>query len=140
MARRSPTNERYQKSTAPAGKTRRSAASAKPKRSGESDSAPVKSTGSAKSKPGPTRAGFSAHPPTDEYRKIRRVWWVFMGTAVVLSTASWWIWRQPVDRNIGTAVLALAYASIGVAIWIDWTKMRPMRQQWAKEQSKSKKS
>ena len=63
-----------------------------------------------------------------------------MGTAVVLSTASWWIWRQPVDRNIGTAVLVLAYASIGVAIWIDWTKMRPMRQQWAKEQSKSKKS
>ena len=63
MARRSPTNERYQKSTAPAGKTRRSAASAKPKRSGESDSAPVKSTGSAKGKPAADAgSGFSAPP------------------------------------------------------------------------------
>ena len=140
MARRSPTNERYQKSTAPPGSTRRSAASAKPKRSGESDSTPVKSSGSGKGKSAATRSGFSIHPPTEEYRKIRRLWWVFMGTAVVLSTASWWIWRQPVDRNIGTGVLVLAYASIGVAIWMDWTKMRPMRQEWAKEQSKGKKS
>jgi hypothetical protein len=133
-------NERYQKDTAPSGKTRRSAASAKPKRTTEGDAPAQKSTSSAKGKGSSARPSFSIHPPTDEYRKIRRVWWVFMGAAVVLSTVSWWLWRQPMDRNYGTAVLVLAYASIGVAIWLDWTKMRPLRQEWAKEQARGKKS
>jgi hypothetical protein len=126
MARRNPMNERYQKNTAPAGKTRRSAASAKPSRSsGEAAKPADKKTGS---RPRPVY-----HPPTPEYRKLRYIWWGLIGMSVALSSAAWFIWRDPSARNLGMGVLVVGYGFIAAAIWLDWSKLRPLRQAWMKQ-------
>lgn len=130
MARRSPLNPRYGKHTAPAGKTRKSAASMKPKRSG-SDRAgrDAKRPESSASK----RPAMIVHPPTPEYRRWRLVWWLLLGGAIVLSTLAWWLWRDTATRTIGNWVLAAGYACIFAAITIDWVKLRVMRRDWAEQ-------
>lgn len=134
MARRNPLNERYQKNTAPAGKTRKSAASLKPTREAKSSSA-----NSSAKKSQPTRSNVF-HPPTPEYKKLRRVWWGLIGASIALSTGAWWMWKYIDDQRIGTGVLVAGYACIAVAIWIDWSKLRPLRQEWLKSNVKTQAS
>ena len=131
MARRSATNARYQKFQEPAGQTRKSAASAKPKRS--SSTTPTKSAkSSAKSsaKKSVKRGPIAVEPATAEFKAVRRTWWILLGVALVLTTASWAI-RAYVQTSwsaqVATGVLGLAYGSIFYALFLDWTKMRPMR-------------
>jgi hypothetical protein len=128
MGRRSPSNERYQKFTSPAGKTRKSAAAAKPKRAASS---PGKSSSASKKKV-TTKGGRPAylHPSTPEYKRLRLIWWGFLGGAMALSTASWFLWKSESLRTYGNIVLTIAYASIAIAIYIDWAKLRPLRQKW----------
>ena len=61
---------------------------------------------------------------------MRRTWWILLGVALVLTTASWAI-RAYVQTSwsaqVATGVLGLAYGSIFYALFLDWTKMRPMR-------------
>ncbi len=127
MGRRSPSNERYQKNTSPAGKTRKSAAAAKPKRA-----AGTAAQASSAKKKVTTRSGRPAylHPSTPEYKRMRLIWWGFLGSAMALSTASWFLWKSEALRTYGNWVLAVAYGSIAAAIYIDWSRLRPMRQQW----------
>ena len=124
MARRSATNARYQKYQEPAGQTRKSAASAKPKRS--SSTAPVKSS----AKKSGRRVPLTVEPSTPEFRNVRRTWWILLGAALLLTTASWAL-RAYVHTTwsgqAATGVLGLAYGSIFYALYLDWTKMRPMR-------------
>lgn len=120
-------NERYGKHTAPAGKTRRSAASAKPKRAAGSEGS------SSAKKPAPSskaRSRLVINPPTPEFRKWRRVWWSFLGLAMALSTASFFMWRDDSLRVWGNWVLGAGYVMIFVAIGIDWLKLRPLRREW----------
>ncbi len=128
MARRSATNERYQKNTSPGGKTRKSAAAAKPKRATGAAPAPAKSKSSGKS----NKSVLTA-PPTEEYRRWRRIWWYLLGAALVLTTASWAI-REYTKINViaSSVLLGAAYASIFTALYIDWTKLRRMRTEWVK--------
>lgn len=125
MARRSATNARYQKYQEPAGQTRKSAASAKPKRSSGS-ATPAKSTAKKSAK----RSPIAVEPATAEFKAVRRTWWILLGVALVLTTASWAI-RAYVQTSwsaqVATGVLGLAYGSIFYALFLDWTKMRPMR-------------
>lgn len=121
-------NERYGKHTAPAGKTRRSAASAKPKRA-------IADAPSAKKSPTTTAAKRSRivmNPSTPEFKKWRRVWWAFLILAMVLSTAAYFMWRDESLRSWGNYVLGAGYAMIFVALGIDWLKLRPMRAEWLK--------
>jgi len=123
-------NERYGKYTAPGGKTRKSAASAKPKRSAGGSAS---SGGSGSKKPSSAasrKPAVSIHPPTPEYKRWRTIWWVFLGGAIVLSTLAWWLWQDDARRDIGNWVLGGGYAMIFAAIFIDWTKMRPLRKEW----------
>lgn len=133
MARRSATNARYQKYQEPAGQTRKSAASAKPKRSSGSTTA---SGGASKSKPSKAsaaagRRAIMVNPTTPEFKKLRRNWWILLVVGLVLTTASWAV-RDYLDTTwaleASYVVLGLAYACIFYALFIDWTKMRPMRQ------------
>jgi len=128
MARRSATNERYQKYTSPSGKTRKSAAQAKPKRAvGASPAPSTKSKSSGSS----SKSTLSA-PQSEEYRRYRRLWWVLLGVALTLTTASWAI-RQYTDlTQLSAIALGAGYASIFTALYIDWTKLRRIRQQWIK--------
>lgn len=137
MSRRNPMNERYGKHTAPGGKTRKSAASAKPKRTGATGSGSTPAKSSARS--GAARPRVSIHPPTPEYRTLRRVWLALLITAIVLSVLAWILWSN--ERVAGTYVLAAGYAFIFSAIALDLWKMRPLRNAWiASQTGKSDKS
>lgn len=133
MARRSATNERYGKHTSPSGKTRKSAAAAKPKRAhAESSVAAKKSSGS---KP---KSKFVLHPDTPEYKKWRRVWWALLISAMVLATAAWFLMKPGSEqREIGLGVLGAAYAMMAVAIYLDWSKLRKIRAAWNADGGKS---
>jgi hypothetical protein len=127
-------NERYQKHTSPSGKTRKSAAAAKPKRTKPDEPARKKSSREIerdKRRESLRKRNAMMHPPTEEYRRMRRIWWVFLGGAIVLSTVAWALWANVDNRNYGNVVLFIAYACMGIAVWIDWSKLRKIRQRWA---------
>jgi len=129
MARRSATNERYQKYTGPAGKTRKSAAQAKPKRATGSPGKPSKSNKSSKSSA--AREPLIINPPTAEYRRWRKIWWILLIAALVLTGGSWLIRVYvPGMEALAGIALGLGYGSIFAALYIDWTKLRRLRQEW----------
>lgn len=133
MARRSPTNERYGKYTAPSGKTRKSAAAAKPKRASATGTSTSKSSSSSKSSGAKTekkRTPIVYHPDTPEYKMWRRIWWGFLGAAAVLTTASWLMMRYKLYQNVATILLVGGYLSIAGALYVDWSKMRKLRNEW----------
>ena len=145
MARRSPLNARYQKYQEPAGKTRKSAAAAKPSRKGASESSSSSTSKSTKTTTG--RGGSRLDPQTPEFKALRRQWWILLGVGLVLVTASWGV--RYIDKPGGflasgrivagsfnmtygslltSLTLGLAYACIFYALYLDFAKMRPMRQ------------
>lgn len=139
MARRNPMNARYQKNTQPAGKTRRSAAAAKPKRDSSIEpSSAKKSSDRRAGRPGPkkpaARQPLVIHPPVPEYKKWRRIWWIVIAISMVLAASSFLFWRDAESRRVGTWVLAAAYAFIAAAIYIDMAKIRPIRQRYTDSQ------
>ncbi len=117
MARRNPANPRYQKG-AEVGKTRRSSASAKPKRAAGDTAA---SASSSKKK---ERPKLLAPVPDDPgYKRWRRIWGGLLIAALGLSAFAWW--QQA--TTIGNYALALAYGCIFTAFYIDFTKLRRIR-------------
>lgn len=140
MARRSPMNARYQKNTGPSGKTRKSAAAAKPKRA--SSGAPEKGKSSATK-----RTPLVINPPTEEFRYWRRVWWILLIGSVIFTFGSLavrqWL-GQPGMPNadtwsmIATFMLGVGYAGIFGALGLDWIKLRKMRKEWMELQKSGK--
>jgi hypothetical protein len=128
VARRSPLNARYQKYTEPAGKTRKSAAAAKPARK-SAEPAPA---GASKSKGSSARGPVRVDPQTPEFKRIRRIWWGSLIVGVVLVTASWalrsYAQAFAYASTVANVTLVLAYACIAFALYLDFAKMRPMRQ------------
>jgi len=117
MARRNPANPRYQKG-AEVGKTRRSAASVKPKR-GAGDKAAAASSSKKKERP-----RLLAPVPDDPgYKRWRRIWGGLLAAAVIFSAFAWW--QQA--TTIGNLSLAFAYSCIFTAFYVDFTKLRRMR-------------
>jgi hypothetical protein len=130
VSRRSPTNARYQKNTLPAGQTRKSSAAAKPSRKG--GAAPAKSSTTKSSK-----GVMAIDPPTEEFKAYRRQWWMSLVAGLVLVAVSFAIRTygpkgQQWVTLVGAVTLGLAYAAIFYALYIDWSKMRPMRTAWNK--------
>jgi len=121
MGRRSAQNPRYQKD-AKLGSTRKSAASAKPKRSAGEVSTPSKS--SSKKKVTATQI----NPDTPEFKKWRKIWLGMLIAAMVLSAGSF-VFRE--TNTLATQIaLVLAYACIFGAFFIDLTIIRKMRKEW----------
>jgi hypothetical protein len=128
VSRRSPSNERYQKFTEPAGKTRKSAAAAKPVRK-EGGASTTKSKSKSSSGSG-TSKGYS-EPDTVEYRYWKKLWWISLGIGLALVAVSFLIQyvikaTGPL-RIAGVICIGLAYVAIIAAFLIDWQRMRPMR-------------
>lgn len=125
MARRNPQNERYRKD-AQIGSTRRSASSAKPKRS----------AGSVDSRGGTGRSSASAkkripfEPDTPRFRRWRKYWLGLLVAAIVFSLGAYW--QQ--GTVSGTAALIMAYTCLAAGVYIDITKIRRMRKEWRVEQ------
>ena len=128
MARRSATNERYQKHTSPGGKTRKSAAAARPKRA--TGAAPASGSGSTKSSGPKKREPIFVHPPTAEYRRWRTIWWALLGAAIVLTGASSLLRAD--YATVSNVVLGLGYSCIFGALYVDWTRLRRLRAEWIK--------
>ena len=148
-------NARYQKYQEPAGKTRKSAAAAKPSRKAVEAS----SASGAKSK-GATGGKSAARfdPQTPEFKALRKQWWILLLTGVILVTASWGV--RYIDKPgsflsagriaigsfnttyaglLASVTLGLAYACIFYALYLDFAKMRPMRAEAAKGEKPSSK-
>ena len=121
MSRRSAQNPRYRKD-AEIGKTRRSAASAKPKRSAGSSGG---SGGSTKKK---SKAAAYSVPDTPEYKRWRTIWLVSLGGGVVFSVIG--LLTHKTVPTVGMIALVFAYALIFGGFFVDLMKLRPMRQEW----------
>lgn len=70
-------------------------------------------------------------PTNPEYKKLRKRWWYLLGGGLVFVTASFLIRAYTNFQYTGiasTVCLTLAYASIFYALYLDWVKMRPMRE------------
>jgi len=121
MARRSPMNPRYKKD-AQVGTTRKSAASAKPKKAASSSSS---SSGSSSSKKASTaaRTGPIVLPP--EIKKLQRYVFGMLGVAVLLSIA-YLVWFNKNPGTIGSILIGLSYALLFGALYLDFTKIRPV--------------
>lgn len=123
MARRSAMNARYQKNTAPAGKTRRSASAAKPKREAGTQGASSKAKAKAK-RPG-FRKAMASVPSTPEMRRWR---WVWIGLIVLaLIIAALMAFVPAVRSKYLYAGSVLYVAALGGAVYVDFTIIRKLR-------------
>ena len=118
-------NARYQKYQEPQGKTRKSAAALKPSRKGTGPkSTPAKSSSS--------RSTVRIEPATPEYKRMRTYWWAALIVGVVLVAVSWalrqYLGGQRWAVTVSLVALAVSYACIFLALYIDWTRLRPMRE------------
>ena len=152
MSQRNPMNERYT-SEERSGKTRKSAASAKPTskaassvrmQSSKSNDKPkgffsrarnesTKDAGTRAKEKAQKRAAqeerFAYHDPdTDEYKKWRRIWWGCIAGAIVMTALSMYL-LNAMNNRAGVATLILGYIMLGLSIFIDIKKVRKIRNQ-----------
>ncbi len=138
MSQRNPMNERYttEKHT---GSTRKSAASAKPK----AKAAASVTMGTTKKTQQQKKAEQKAarrqeqerqreldrkyyKPDTERFKKLKRIWWLSLGGAVVCTILSW-VLRSVEPTWIAFVCLFAAYALIIFAFYLDFSKIRKER-------------
>lgn len=140
MTQRNPMNERYT-SEDRKGTTRKSAASAKPKTKAAA-SVRIQPTEKTKEQKKAERKAERAkrserdrefyNPPTERYKKLRRLWWVLLGGAIVLTVFSF-VGQQWFPAEATYVTLGLAYVFIIGALYVDFSKCRKERQRYADE-------
>lgn len=134
MGRRSPLNERYQKQNAHSGSTRKSASSAKPKRSAGTYSAAAASKAPEKKK----RSWSELVPTTPEIKRWRRIWYVLL--AIAIASFGLAFWGQNIQNTLLSSLgFVIELVSVGVAIAIDLVIIRKLRAQAVKDQAAAKK-
>lgn len=138
MSQRNPMNERYTAEDRQ-GKTRKSAASAKPK-SKAASSVTVKS---AKKTPEQRKAEEKAarkaaaakqreaerkyyKPDTPRYKRLRTIWWVLLIGAIGCTTLSF-VGQSSLPQTATVVTLVLAYVFIISAFVLDFTKIKKER-------------
>lgn len=125
MARRSAMNARYQKNTAPAGKTRRSASAAKPKREAGTQGASSKAKSKSKAKRPGLRQAMASVPSTPEMKRWR---WVWIGLIVLaLIIAALMAFVPAVRSKYLYAGSVLYVAALGGAVYVDFAIIRKLR-------------
>ncbi len=145
MSQRSPMNERYS-TDKPKGTARKSASSAKPKREAAASVTIVSNT-KTKAEKKAERKKLEAqqraktnkfyNPPTPEYKRMRKIWALFVVIAIACSVGSFFLMgKLPTEAT--TVILVVAYAAIFVAVYIDLVKIRRIRNAYAASQADSK--
>lgn len=144
MSQRNPTNDRNLNG-GPEGQTRKSAASAKPKRQAAESvrvvkrgKSPQETKAEKKAREARARekedqiysiaAVMMKKDPT--YVKFKRIWWIFIGLAIALTIAAWLMQLNaglPSWLVYGT--LIVAYAAIIGTFALDMAKIRPIRRE-----------
>ena len=149
MTQRNPMKDRYNGENRP-GKTRKSAASAKPATKAAAsvhivDSKAPKKKGMFGASSGAGRAQKQRDkererdlrrkyydPGTPEYKKWRRWWWISIAIALVFTTFSFAAQMLPgMDATITYVMLGIGYAFLIFAIYIDTAKVRKIRRRYA---------
>lgn len=149
MSQRNPMNERYTTDERQ-GKTRKSAATMKPKTKAAASvhvQSKVKTKEQKKAEQKAQRAKQAEldrkyyNPPTEEYKRLRKMWWVCL-IAAILCTVLSWVGRSWEPEWISFGALALAYVLIIAAFYIDFSKIRKVRRAYQAEMmaKKSKES
>ena len=128
------------------GKTRKSAASAKPK-SAAASSVYVKSKTKTKAEKKAVRRAERqkqaelerkyANPPTPEYRRLRRIWWVLLILAIVCLLVSFLVGRNLGD-GVSMVILVASYVFIIGALWLEFSKMKKLRRAYQEEMEAKK--
>ena len=139
MSQRNPMNERYTVEGKMEGKTRKSAASAKPK----TKAAASVRVESAKKTPQQKKAEDKARrkeeaasqreldakyykPDTERYKKLRRAWWLCLIGAAVCTIVSF-AFQAYMPVWLAFGILIAAYALIIMAFYIDMSKIKKER-------------
>jgi len=147
MARRSPMNNRYQKGTTPKGAARKSAASAKPKRStGEA----AKSRADYRKKNKKKNSFLREMPTSAEYKHQRKTWWNCLGASFILLILSLLLTSTPQvysairlsteqAQQVGLAMTAMAMVFVVTAWYVDIKKIRPLVRAFEAEKAAGKK-
>lgn len=151
MTQRNPMNERYQ-SDEKTGKTRKSAASAKPATKAAASvyregSAPKPTGRMAKARAQANKQARSGNkeekanspkskaeyydPGTPEYKRWRRYWWVSIIIALVFTAISFITLRVlPDNYTLSYVFLGIGYAALIAGIYIDLAKVRKIRKEF----------
>lgn len=127
MARRSAMNARYQKNTAPAGKTRRSASAAKPKREAGTQGASSKAKAKSKAKRPGLRQAMASVPSTPEMRRWRWVWIGLIVLALIIAALMAFVPALRSNRTYLYAGSVLYVAALGGAVYVDFAIIRKLR-------------
>lgn len=139
MTQRSPMNERYQREAQ--GATRKSAASMKPKSKAAASVRVQPKEKTKEQKKADKRAARQRqaeldrkyyNPPTEEYKRLRRIYWVLMVVAIVCVIASF-AGRGIIPDVPLYVILGLAYAAIIAALYVDMVKIRRVRRKYQAE-------
>lgn len=139
-------NDRYT-SEEKHGKTRKSAASAKPKSAAAASVYIKPKTKTKQEKKAARRAERQhqveldrkyANPPTEEYKRLRRIWWVLLVGAIICLALSFFM-RDTLGEFGFMIILVLSYVFIIAALWLEFSKMKKVRRAY-QEQMESKKS
>lgn len=144
MSQRNPMNDRYQSDIK--GQTKKSAASMKPK-SKAAASVYIKPSGhtlqekkAIKKQQRAKQAELDRmfyNPPTERYKKLRRIWWFCLIAAIVLTVLGMVLPNLfPGVIWVSWGCIIPAYAFIIAAVWLDFSKIRKVRREYQMEMMK----
>lgn len=136
MSQRNFMNERYNEENR-TGKTRKSSASAKPKATRAATVRdPAPKTKKQKKEEARERERIAAEKAsygqrmfeeTEGYKKLRRIWWVLLASAILCTVLSFAFGRDEALSQFSLVVMFLAYAFIIAAFYVDLGKIRKER-------------
>jgi len=142
MSQRNPMNDRYQTDDKK-GQTRKSAAEAKPKTKAASSVHIQSTTKTPQQKKAAARAKRQEtaeldrkyyNPPTPEYKKWKRVWWVLIIVAIAATAFSIGLnYLIGGDQTLVMPFLGVGYACLIAAFILDLTKIKKIRRQYQAE-------
>ena len=142
MSQRNPLNDRYQADDKK-GQTRKSAATAKPKTKAASSvriqsttKTPQQKKAAAKAKRQETATIERKYynPPTAEYKKWKKIWWMLIASAVVMTAASFTLnFMAPDNQVLSMSVLGIGYVGLIGSLIVDFSKVRKIRRQYQAE-------
>lgn len=142
MSQRNPMNDRYQTDERK-GQTRRSAASVKPKTKAASSVRVVSATKTPQQKKAAKKAERQKQqaesmqyqtPPTEEFKKWRKIWWGLLIGAIVMVALSFAARMMFPEMEVLTLViLGVGYVGIIGALLVDFLKIRKLRRAYQQE-------
>ena len=152
MSTRNPMNDRYSEVEKTQGKTRKSASSAKPVERAATVVDPPEKTKKQKKEEQRKRAKKIADRrgtyetrtvttlDSPEYRRLRRIWWGLLILAVVSTLASWFFGTNASLAGYSFYPLIIAYVAVIGAFYIDFAKIRKLRNKYNYEHGSTGKS